>query len=306
MHRSQDRCQGVDLSQSGVAWAREVLKVPATQGTLYDLQPTLGEFDVVTFWANMSVPRWHCRRFVVDCDRRHTRVIAMSVAIRIVAVSFLLAGTCRAQVTLQETPESITTACRQVVAGFMTALEKGDASALRLYIHADRRVAAQQMGLGALIDCIVSQRDLERTMTAKWGSSSATRIAGLAAFSKEDREAVARAQVQLEADNEALLVLSPSVSPVVLHRSRFDRRWRVQLATLTGLYDGFEHSPSARSFKRIRHLQAVAEALQIAGRQVQQEKLTNPADTRAAVQKMIESSIQRMRAQREGRIGARR
>ena len=46
--------QGVDLSQSGVTYAREVLKVPATQGALHDLKQSLGKFDVVTFWATIE------------------------------------------------------------------------------------------------------------------------------------------------------------------------------------------------------------------------------------------------------------
>jgi hypothetical protein len=189
----------------------------------------------------------------------------------------------------------VAAACRDAVASFMTALETGDAEALRLYIHTDRRVAAQQMGLGALIDCVVSQRELERAMTRKWGQSPATQIAGPVTFSKEDRAALAKAEVQAQGENDAILVLSPSVSPVVLHHSRFQPRWRIRLATISGLYDGFEHSPSPTSFKRIRYLQAVAEALQSAKRQVEQEKLANPADTRAAVPKMIESAMQRSR-----------
>jgi hypothetical protein len=227
----------------------------------------------------------------------------MSFATRLVAVSVLLACTCRAQA---QGTSDVTAACRSAVAGFMTALEAGDAEALRLYIHTDRRVAAQQMGLGALIDCVVSQRDLERAMTRKWGESPATQIAGPVTFSSEDRAAVAKAEVQAQGQNDALLVLSPSVSPVALHRSRMERRWRIRLATIGGLYDGFEHSPSASSFKRIKHLQTVAEALQTARRQVEQETLTNPADTRAAIQKMIEGAMQKPHGPRDPRTGQRR
>jgi len=200
-------------------------------------------------------------------------------------------------------PPDVATACRDAVANFMTALETGDAEALRLYIHTDRRVAAQQMGVGALIDCVVSQRDLERAMTRKWGQSPATQIAGPVTFSKEERAAVAKAEVQTEGANDALLVLSPSVAPVALHRSRMERRWRIRLATISGLYDGFEHSPSASSFKRIKHLQTVAEALQVAKRQVEQETLTNPADTRAAIQKMVEAAVRKSHSPHDPRMG---
>ncbi|MBC7835579.1 MAG: class I SAM-dependent methyltransferase [Phycisphaerales bacterium] len=46
--------EGVDLSSSGVAFAREKLGVPARQGALADLKDDLGEFDVVTFWATIE------------------------------------------------------------------------------------------------------------------------------------------------------------------------------------------------------------------------------------------------------------
>ena len=229
----------------------------------------------------------------------------MSFSIRILVVLAVLVGARAASAQAQETPEAMAADCRQVVAGFMTALEAGDADALRLYIHTDRRVTAQEMGRGALIDCIVSQRELERTMTTKWGTSAATRMAGPVVFSAEDRQSVAKAQVEWEGDNEALLVLSSSVSPVVLHRNRFDRRWRVRLGVISGLYDGFEHSPSPSSFKRITHLRTVANALQFATRQVQEGKLTNPSLTRAAVQRAIEMAIHAGRARYEGRMGDR-
>jgi hypothetical protein len=205
-----------------------------------------------------------------------------------------------------DVPADDATACRDAVASFMTALETGDAEALRLYIHTDRRVAAQQMGAGALNDCEVSQRELERAITRTLGQSPATQIAGPVTFSKEERAAVAKAEVQVEGPNDALLVLSPSVSPVALHRSRMERRWRIRLATISGLYDGFEHSPSASSFKRIKHLQTVAEALQVARRQVEQETLTNPAEARAAIQQMIESAMRKTHGPRDPRTGPRR
>jgi SAM-dependent methyltransferase len=46
--------QGCDLSESGVAFAREKLGVPATAGLLRDLIPTLGQFDTATFWATIE------------------------------------------------------------------------------------------------------------------------------------------------------------------------------------------------------------------------------------------------------------
>lgn len=45
---------GVDLSETGVRYARETLNVNAVQGSLHDLKATLGWFDVVTFWATIE------------------------------------------------------------------------------------------------------------------------------------------------------------------------------------------------------------------------------------------------------------
>lgn len=45
---------GVDLSESGVQYARATLGVPATAGLLHDLVPTLGLFDTATFWATIE------------------------------------------------------------------------------------------------------------------------------------------------------------------------------------------------------------------------------------------------------------
>jgi hypothetical protein len=126
------------------------------------------------------------------------------------------------------------------------------------------------------------------------------------AFSKEDRAAVARAQVQSEGENDALLVLSPSVAPLALHRSRMERRRRIRLATISGLYDGFEHSPAPTAFRRIKYLRAVAEALQAAKRQVEAETLRNPDEARQAVQKMIESGTRRPPDHRVPGMGQRR
>jgi hypothetical protein len=223
----------------------------------------------------------------------------------ILVALFLLTAAPRAAAQ-SDTPPEVAAACRDAVTRFMTALETGDAEALRYYIHADRRVAAQQMGVGALIDCIVSQRELERTMTRKWGVSPATQIAGPATFAKADRALVARAEVQAEGENDALVVLAPNVSPVVLHRSRFERRWRIRLTTIGVLFDGFEHTPTPSSYKRIRHLQSVAEALQSVRRQVEQEKLANPAEARAAIEKLIESAAHRPRGPLAPRAGERR
>jgi SAM-dependent methyltransferase len=46
--------QGVDLSETGVAYARDILKVTALHGSLHDLKADLGKFDVVTFWATIE------------------------------------------------------------------------------------------------------------------------------------------------------------------------------------------------------------------------------------------------------------
>lgn len=46
--------EGVDLSDSGVRFAKEKLGVKATQGLLSDLKSGLGLFDVVTFWATIE------------------------------------------------------------------------------------------------------------------------------------------------------------------------------------------------------------------------------------------------------------
>ncbi|HEY7117077.1 MAG TPA: class I SAM-dependent methyltransferase [Tepidisphaeraceae bacterium] len=45
---------GVDLSETGVNFAKEQLKVNALHGSLHDLKPTLGTFDVATFWATIE------------------------------------------------------------------------------------------------------------------------------------------------------------------------------------------------------------------------------------------------------------
>ena len=45
---------GVDLSETGVAYAREKLGVEAIVGALADLKPGLGQFDAVTFWATIE------------------------------------------------------------------------------------------------------------------------------------------------------------------------------------------------------------------------------------------------------------
>jgi hypothetical protein len=203
--------------------------------------------------------------------------------------AFLPAQMVTAQPEIDQT--ALTAACRQTVSDLMTALETGDAEALRLHIHTDRRIGAQMMGLGALIDCIVSQRELERAMVQRWGRDAVGRIAGPSIFTPADRAAVAAARVESQGDNEALLMLSTSVSPIVLHRNRFDNRWRVRLVMITSLYDGFERSPTPGSYKRISYLRAVATALQLARREVEDGKLTNPLATRAAVQKSIETTL---------------
>ncbi|CAN5804943.1 hypothetical protein BH11PLA1_BH11PLA1_17620 [soil metagenome] len=46
--------QGCDLSDTGVRFARERLSIRATQGLISDLKETLGQFDVVTFWATIE------------------------------------------------------------------------------------------------------------------------------------------------------------------------------------------------------------------------------------------------------------
>jgi SAM-dependent methyltransferase len=45
---------GIDLSESGVHYARQTLGVRATCGDLHDLAGTLGEYDIVTFWATIE------------------------------------------------------------------------------------------------------------------------------------------------------------------------------------------------------------------------------------------------------------
>ena len=74
----------------------------------------------------------------------------------ILASFALLAATLPAFAQDQSDQAALTAACRQTVSELMTALETGDAETLRLHIHTDRRIGAQMMGLGALIDCIAT------------------------------------------------------------------------------------------------------------------------------------------------------
>jgi hypothetical protein len=88
------------------------------------------------------------------------------------------------------------------------------------------------------------------------------------------------------------MILSASVSPISLHRNRFDGRWRVKLAALTSLNDGFDHSsPGTESAKRIGYMRAVASALQRTATAVEQGKLPSPEAARAALQKTLETAL---------------
>lgn len=187
-----------------------------------------------------------------------------------------------------------TAACRRVVLGLMDALDTGDPDALRQYIHADRRVTAQQQGLAALIECIVAQRELERAVVARWGAQEARRVAASQSFfSPADRSLVESARVEMNNERGgAIMLLSSGVAPIELRYSRFEGRWRVVLSTLSSLYDGFERNPEPGSLKRIAYMRAVAGAL----RQVTQltnegSKLASPDDARAALQKSIEAQV---------------
>jgi SAM-dependent methyltransferase len=46
--------EGIDLSQSGVRFAREELGVACNHGDLREMKGSLGQFDVVTFWATIE------------------------------------------------------------------------------------------------------------------------------------------------------------------------------------------------------------------------------------------------------------
>jgi hypothetical protein len=174
----------------------------------------------------------------------------------------------------------------------MTALDNGDADALRLYIFADRRVTAQQMGLTALIECIVAQRDLERAIVARWGAGVSGSVAGQSFFSPADRALVESARVELTSENDAMMLLASGVSPITLHYSRVEGRWRVVLVgTITSLYDGFERTPEPGSIKRIGYLRAVAAALRQVTGQLSDGKFTSPDAVRGALQKTLEVSI---------------
>jgi hypothetical protein len=186
-----------------------------------------------------------------------------------------------------------TAACRQVVLGLMKALDAGDANALRLYIHADRRVTAQQQGLAALIDCIVAQRELERAVVARWGAEGTGRVvASQSFFSTTDRALIESASVEMNNEHGgAIMLLSSGVAPIELRYSRFEGRWRVVLGTLSSLYDGFERTPEPGSLKRIGYMRAVAGALRQVTQLTNDGKLGSPDDARTALQKAIESQI---------------
>ncbi len=186
--------------------------------------------------------------------------------------------------------EAAAGSCRKVVLGLMTALDGGDADSLRLFIHADRRITAQQLGLSALIDCIVAQRELERAIVARWGAGGAGGVAGSAFFSPADRAQVETARVEMTGEHEAVMILPTGVSPIMLRYSRFEGRWRVVLATVSTLYDGFERTPEPGSVKRIGYLRAVAGALRQVTRLLADGKLANPDAVRGALQKTLEGS----------------
>ena len=185
-----------------------------------------------------------------------------------------------------------TAACRRVVIGLMDAVDAGDASALRQYIHADRRVAAQQQGLAALIDCIVAQRELERAVVARWGAEQTGRVvASQSFFSPADRALIESARVETNNEHEAMMLLSSGVAPITLRYTRFEGRWRVVLGTISSLYEGFEHAPEPGSQKRIGYMRAVAGSLRRVTQLTNDGKLGSPDDARAALQKAIESQI---------------
>jgi hypothetical protein len=186
-----------------------------------------------------------------------------------------------------------TAACRQVVLGLMTALDTGDAVALRQYIYADRRVTAQQQGLAALIDCIVAQRELERVVVARWSAQETGRVvASQSFFSPTDRTLVESASVELNNEHGgAIMLLSSGVAPIELRYNRFEGRWRVQLDTLKSLYDGFERNPEPGSLKRIGYMRAVAGALRQVTQLTRDGKLASPDDARGELQKAIEAQI---------------
>lgn len=48
------KAQGIDLSETGIAFARNGLGVEAQCGSLAELKASLGHFDVVTFWATIE------------------------------------------------------------------------------------------------------------------------------------------------------------------------------------------------------------------------------------------------------------
>jgi hypothetical protein len=180
-------------------------------------------------------------------------------------------------------------ACREVVINLMTALDKGDPDALRACIYADRRITAQQLGLTALIDCIVAQRELERAIVTRFGASVTGAVAGQSFFSPTDRTQIDDARVELNNEHEAMLLLSSGVAPITLRYSRFEGRWRVVLGTLSSLYDGFERTPEPGSLKRIGYLRTVAAALHQVAQQLSAGKFASPDAVRAALQKMLEA-----------------
>src|SRR4051794_36393014 len=84
-------------------------------------------------------------------------------------------------------------ACRDVVVRLMAAADAGDAQTMRELIYFDRKVNAQEQGVTAIIDCVVSQRALEAATAKQWGADAAKSIADRMSFTAADRAAAQQA-----------------------------------------------------------------------------------------------------------------
>ena len=177
----------------------------------------------------------------------------------------------------------------------MTAVDAADDKTLRDCISYDRYSKAQEPGLIAVVNCIVSQRAFERAIVQRWGADAVQPMAKLTTFSTADRASVQTARVERRDDREALVILAPRVSPIVV-RLGSDGRWRVVLRAVRSLYDTPEgigrnrspRHPEPGSLKQIDYMEGVALTLQNITAAIRDGKFATADAARAALQKAVE------------------
>jgi hypothetical protein len=180
-------------------------------------------------------------------------------------------------------------ACRDAVVRLMTAMDAADARALNDMIYYDARVEAQEQGLGAVVNCIVQQRVLERAMIGRWGPDAAAPVAGGTSFTAADRASVQNARVERGGRSEFLVFLGAQVSPITLHEDD-NGRMRVVLQTISVLHDSSEKAAETGSRRRIEYMQAVAAQLEQIAADVVSNKFASVEAARAALEQGLEKA----------------